>query len=76
LADLDRSGSVVVAGQFTHLLGNSAGSALAALLIVNGGYNSIIWFTGVLLLLSLVPIYFVSKQLTRKLTLSKHEVNT
>lgn len=65
-ADLDSSGTIVVAGQFTNLLGNSAGPAIAAYLLTGGAYNQVIWLTSILFLLSLLPMYFVNRHLPAK----------
>jgi len=56
-ADLDHTGTVVVAGQFSNLVGNSMGPAMAAFLIGSGGdYVPALWmgcamFVGSLLLM-------------------------
>jgi predicted MFS family arabinose efflux permease len=52
-ASLDHSGTVVVAGQFTNLVGNSIGPAMAALLVGSGIYTSAIWMAIALSVLSL-----------------------
>jgi hypothetical protein len=36
---------------------------LAAFLLIDGNYNAVIWFTCILFLLSLGPMYLVSKRL-------------
>ena len=60
-ADLDQTGTVVVAGQFTNLVGNSAGPALAAFLVTGGAYNPAIWMASGLTALSLVIMLMVPK---------------
>lgn len=56
-ADLDHTGTVVVAGQFSNLVGNSIGPAMAAFLVGSGGeYVPALWmavamFVGSLLLM-------------------------
>jgi len=56
-ADLDHTGTVVVAGQFSNLVGNSMGPAMAAFLVGSGGeYVPALWmavtmFVGSLLLM-------------------------
>jgi predicted MFS family arabinose efflux permease len=52
-ASLDHTGTVVVAGQFTNLVGNSIGPAMAALLVGSGIYASTIWMAIALSVLSL-----------------------
>ena len=47
-ADLDSSGTIVVAGQFTNLLGNTAGPAFAAALLLGGDYSRVITLAAVL----------------------------
>lgn len=53
-ADIDKSGTVVVTGQFMNLLGNSIGPALAAFLVAGGRYTSAIWMACGLFILSLL----------------------
>lgn len=75
-ANIDSSGTVVVAGQFTNLLGNSIGPAMAGYLLIGGTYNHIIWLTSILFLLSLIPMYFVSRQLSRPVKSSPLEARS
>lgn len=54
-ADIDGTGTVVVAGQFGNLVGNALGPALAAL-VVGGGYASVVRMVCVLFVVSALPI--------------------
>jgi predicted MFS family arabinose efflux permease len=62
-ADLDSSGTVVVGGQFSNLVGNSMGPTMAAFLVSDGTYTAVIWLTCGLFILSLLPMYLVSRHL-------------
>ncbi|WP_019528054.1 hypothetical protein [Dasania marina] len=65
-ANLDHTGTVVVAGQFSNLVGNSAGAALAAFLVGSANYNSAIYLAIGLSCLSLLLI--LSAPLLKRLT--------
>ena len=58
-ADLDQTGTVVVAGQFTNLVGNSAGPAIAAFLVSGGLYGPAIWMACGLTVLSLIIMWLI-----------------
>jgi len=63
-AKIDATGTVVVAGQFTNLVGNSTGPALAAFLVGGGSYEPAIWMACGLFVVSLLPmiaIYLLPK---------------
>jgi predicted MFS family arabinose efflux permease len=62
-ADIDHSGTVVVGGQFSNLVGNSLGPAMSAFLVSDGSYTAVIWLTCALFILSLLPMYFVNRHL-------------
>ncbi|WP_339670011.1 MFS transporter [Dasania marina] len=58
-ADLDQTGTVVVAGQFTNLLGNATGPAIAAFLVGGGLYSPAIWMACGLTALSLLIMLLI-----------------
>jgi predicted MFS family arabinose efflux permease len=60
-ADIDHTGTVVVAGQFSNLVGNSMGPAMAAFLIGGGVYVSAIWLACGLLVASLLLILAIPR---------------
>jgi hypothetical protein len=68
-ADIDSSGTVVVGGQFSNLVGNSLGPAMAAFLVSGGTYTAVIWLVSALFILSLLPMYFVNRHLPPRTTL-------
>ncbi len=55
-ADLDHTGTVVVAGQFSNLVGNSMGPAMAAFFVGGGEYVPAIWMACALFVASLLPM--------------------
>lgn len=55
-ADIDATGTVVVAGQFSNIAGNSMGPAMAAFLVGGGQYVNVIWMTCGLFIASLLPM--------------------
>jgi len=55
-ADIDHTGTVVVAGQFSNLVGNSIGPAMAAFLVGGGAYVPAIWMACGLFVASLLPM--------------------
>lgn len=67
-ADIDKSGTVVVGGQFSNLVGNSLGPVMAAFLVSDGTYTAVIWLTSALFILSLLPMYFVNRHLPPRTT--------
>ncbi|MCP3675183.1 MAG: MFS transporter [Gammaproteobacteria bacterium] len=61
-AALDDSGTVVVAGQFSNLVGNSMGPAMAAFFVGSGGhYIPAIWMACALFVASLLPMLKIYK---------------
>ena len=63
-ADLDRTGTVVVAGQFSNLVGNSLGPAMAAFLVGGGTYVPAIWMACGLFVASLMPMLAIARLVT------------
>jgi hypothetical protein len=63
-ADLDHTGTVVVAGQFSNLVGNSLGPAMAAFLVGGGDYVLAIWMACGLFVLSLLPMLEIARMVT------------
>ena len=60
-ADLDATGTVVVAGQFSNLVGNSIGPAMAAFLVGGGEYVPAIWMACGLFIASLLPMLAIAR---------------
>ena len=60
-ADLDHTGTVVVAGQFSNLVGNSMGPAMAAFLVGGGEYVPAIWRACGLFVASLLPMLAIAR---------------
>ena len=60
-ADLDPTGTVVVAGQFSNLVGNSLGPAMAAFLVGGGQFVPAIWMACGLFVASLLPMLAISR---------------
>jgi len=53
--------TVVVAGQFSNLVGNSMGPAMAALLVGGGEYVPAIWMACGLFVASLLPMLAIAR---------------
>ena len=64
-ADIDSTGTVVVAGQFSNLVGNSFGPAMAAFLVGGGEYVPAIWMACGLFIVSLLPMLAIARQWAR-----------
>lgn len=63
-ADLDHTGTVVVAGQFSNLVGNSLGPAMAAFLVGGGDYVPAIWMACGLFVVSLLPMLEIARMVS------------
>ena len=55
-ADIDHTGTVVVAGQFSNLVGNAIGPAMAAFCVGGGEYVPAVWLACALFVASLLPM--------------------
>jgi len=61
-ADIDPTGTVVVAGAFGNLVGNAAGPAMAAFFVGGGGYASAVWLSAALFVAALVPMLAIKRK--------------
>lgn len=65
-ANFDRSGTVVAAGQFSNLVGNSLGPVMFSFSLTAGNYHPLIVVTAVFFVVSLLPMFSVAKVLPRR----------